>query len=164
MQRWKRGNATAGVSIVWTRQCFAVGAAWTAWILLQLLECRRVAREVPKNQFPSACSQAPQVSHWPVWVSRRMGSTLVTPQLPVPIGRRHADPTSLPFAGARVLRGLMMTFCTKSHLKFCIFRDPTESGTWEFHSCNFSTLHHARISSAERAPLASTRRRPRMKP
>lgn len=34
-----------------------------------------------------------------------------------------------------------MTFCTKSHLKFCIFRDPTESGTWEFHSCNFSTLH-----------------------
>lgn len=53
-------------------------------------------------------------------------------------------PPAPPLAGARVSR-LMMTFCTKSHLKFCIFRNPTESGTWESHSSAFITLHGSHL-------------------
>lgn len=161
MQRWKRGNATAGVSIVWTLQCFAVGAAWTAWILLQLLECRRVAREV---QFPSACSQAPQASHWPVWVSRRMGSTLVTPQLPVPIGRRHADPTSPPLCWSKGLAGPDDDILHKVPSQVLHFPRSHRIGDMGIPLLQLFHPAHARISSAERAPLASTRRRPRTNP
>lgn len=62
----------------------------------------RGPRKISFSPSPPACSWPPQASHCPVWVSRRMGSTLVTPRLPVPIGQRHANPTSPPFAGARV--------------------------------------------------------------
>lgn len=69
MQRWKRGERTSGRVDLFGAKLFCVLLRRAAWILLQLLECRRVAREVPEKSipFPSplpppACSMASQES------------------------------------------------------------------------------------------------------